>query len=179
MPIISRIVKGIGSGIGLASEAIAHSKEKKAAQEAGTASPHTASRTQSPFPAADRQASTSSTESDDLTSEDFERDDQDWALDEAAAKLEPPPPYGDDNLGGTLGVATNDRVNTFLQSHPWKSETGSSHPLPCPVVLPQRRPKDKSRGFVRAYSPVLGECAGIDEATFIEFIDDLDRASQV
>ncbi len=51
-------------------------------------------------------------------------------------------------------------------------------PSPAPVILPQRRPKQKSRGFVRAYAPLLGECAGIDQATFVDFLETFDKSSQ-
>ncbi|KAJ3960526.1 hypothetical protein N0V92_002850 [Colletotrichum tropicale] len=44
-----------------------------------------------------------------------------------------------------------------------------------PVVLPQRRPKTRVRGFVRAYAPVLA-AAGIDEEAFLDFIDTLNRS---
>lgn len=43
------------------------------------------------------------------------------------------------------------------------------------VVIPQRRPSDRARGFVRAYAPDLLRC-GIDQATFLRFIDDLNRS---
>jgi hypothetical protein len=41
--------------------------------------------------------------------------------------------------------------------------------IPLPVILPQRRPKDRTRGFVRAYAPVL-ENVGIDQATWLAFL---------
>lgn len=50
-------------------------------------------------------------------------------------------------------------------------------PLPCPVVLPQRRPHQKSRGFVRAYAPVLYE-AGIPQEAWIGFLNDWDESSK-
>ncbi|EPE10962.1 fad binding domain protein [Ophiostoma piceae UAMH 11346] len=50
--------------------------------------------------------------------------------------------------------------------------------LPCPVIIPQRRPRNKSRGFVRAYAPVLGECAGIDQDVFLRFLKDWHQASK-
>jgi hypothetical protein len=50
--------------------------------------------------------------------------------------------------------------------------------LPFPVVLPQRRPRTKSRGFVRAYAPVLADL-GIDQASFLEFLNGLHKAAQV
>jgi hypothetical protein len=50
--------------------------------------------------------------------------------------------------------------------------------LPRPVILPQRRPNDKSRGFVRAYAPDLGTYKGIDEATFLDFLKQFHTSSQ-
>ncbi|KAI1371139.1 hypothetical protein F4677DRAFT_319258 [Hypoxylon crocopeplum] len=58
---------------------------------------------------------------------------------------------------------------------------GSSQPvaqgrLPYPVILPQRRPKQRDRGFIRAYAPDLMRC-GIDEPTFMAFLDGFDKAT--
>lgn len=41
--------------------------------------------------------------------------------------------------------------------------------LPLPVVLPQRRPKGRSRGFIRAFALVL-ENYTIDQATWHTFL---------
>lgn len=43
-----------------------------------------------------------------------------------------------------------------------------------PVVLPQRRPNKRGRGFIRAYAPTLSE-AGISQAMFLDIIDNLNR----
>jgi hypothetical protein len=51
-------------------------------------------------------------------------------------------------------------------------------PLPLPVILPQRRPNSKSRGFVRAYAPDLWHCKGIDQQTFLAFLGDFHKSSQ-
>ncbi len=50
--------------------------------------------------------------------------------------------------------------------------------LPCPVVIPQRRPRYKDRGFVRAYAPVMADC-GISQAVFLQFLADWHKASKV
>lgn len=42
--------------------------------------------------------------------------------------------------------------------------------LPRPVIIPQRRPRRRDRGFIRAYAPDLIQC-GIDQATFLSFLD--------
>lgn len=58
--------------------------------------------------------------------------------------------------------------DTFIPTHPIPRELQINPTrigkLPLTVVLPQRRPKDGSRGFIRAYASVLENC-GIDQAT--------------
>lgn len=49
--------------------------------------------------------------------------------------------------------------------------------LPCPVILPQRRPRKKARGFIRAYSPVLSDC-GISQEVFLKFLKNFHTSSQ-
>ncbi|KAL2428750.1 Burnettramic acids biosynthesis cluster protein E [Exophiala dermatitidis] len=187
MPLITGLVKGIGSGIGLAAEAIADHKERKQAKERGV-SPNT--------PGDSPGSEQSYSSSGDLYGPDTEKrgrqpreaednpespyylqdDKAEWALDEAAADL--PPPSYDDSASSTP-VSADEAARAFLNNHDVAPTPSQSYqPLPCPVILPQRRPKDKSRGFIRAYAPVLGECSGIDERTFIDFLNDLDRASR-
>jgi hypothetical protein len=84
-----------------------------------------------------------------------------------------PPPY---TIGG-YGESPNRALPPTLQRSSSPSITVRGR-LPCPVVIPQRRPKDKERGFIRAYAPALLEC-GIDEATFMNFIDSLNQATKV
>lgn len=55
---------------------------------------------------------------------------------------------------------------------------GPKTKLPFPVIIPQRRPGAKRRGFVRAYAPVLQDC-GIGQDVFLKFISDFHKASQV
>lgn len=50
--------------------------------------------------------------------------------------------------------------------------------IPCPVIIPQRRPRNKDRGFVRAYAPVLADC-GVSQGVFLQFLEDWDKASKV
>ncbi|OJJ48054.1 hypothetical protein ASPZODRAFT_131696 [Penicilliopsis zonata CBS 506.65] len=49
--------------------------------------------------------------------------------------------------------------------------------LPVPVIIPQRRPGNKDRGFVRAYAPVLEE-SGIGPDVFMQFLDTLDQQNK-
>ncbi|OAL33241.1 hypothetical protein AYO20_07558 [Fonsecaea nubica] len=195
MPIISRLVKGIGAGIGAASEAIADHKEKKAARERGV----------SPNPPGENQVGESSRsrfesgaqsghsedkkshahahddnddDSSSISSSDLDNDTAEWALDEVAEELDQPPPTYDE-AAATSPASDEEVARAFLHQHKIvPAPVQQLTKLPCPVILPQRRPKDKSRGFVRAYAPLLGECAGIDQKTFIDFINDLDVASK-
>lgn len=50
-------------------------------------------------------------------------------------------------------------------------------PLPLPVIIPQRRPEKKSRGFAIAYAPSLENC-GIDQQMFLDFILKFNKACE-
>ena len=50
--------------------------------------------------------------------------------------------------------------------------------LSCPVVVPQRRPGRKGRGFMRAYAPVLSDY-DISEEFFLAFLKTFHKASMV
>lgn len=69
-------------------------------------------------------------------------------------------------------------VSSFVGQHPPPPYCQRSSKLPCPVIVPQRRPRDKTRGFIRAYAPILSEC-GIDQTTFLQFLETMDKASKV
>lgn len=62
-----------------------------------------------------------------------------------------------------------------LQPEPAAFDSPRGH-LKYPVILPQRRPKKRHRGFIRAYAPDLLNC-GIDQATFLAFLDELDKST--
>jgi len=180
MPIISRVIKGVGAGIGMAHEAVADHKEKKAAKNRGT-SPHPpgASTDDKTQPLGkeksndDHDYSSSSSDESDL-----ETDRAEWALDEAVQELEESlPTYNESTAAAS--ASPEEVANSFLESLQLSKAPQQTYtPLPNPVILPQRRPKDKSRGFVRAYAPLLGECSGIDQKMFIDFLNDFDRASR-
>ena len=50
--------------------------------------------------------------------------------------------------------------------------------LSCPVVIPQRRPGSKDRGFMRAYAPVLADF-DLSEESFLAFLKSFHKASLV
>lgn len=116
---------------------------------------------------------------------ELEPDDQDWALDDAAEELTaarspsdeaPPPSYEAAQAEQPVQQVVDNFVATHLSEAQQTDGTLRRIPLPCPVIVPQRRPKQKARGFIRAYAPVLQD-SGIDQRTFIDFVDALDKAA--
>lgn len=76
------------------------------------------------------------------------------------SSLQQPSAFGDGNARYAVASSSRHRANQ----------------LSLPVILPQRRPKDRSRGFVRAYAPDLARC-GIDQEMFLRFIDDFNNST--
>ena len=118
---------------------------------------------------------------------DEENDEADWELDDAAEEqTAPTTPRAIDECNldfSPLGEKDRQRyvdkiVVSFIGQHPPPSYSESPNKLSCSVIVPQRRPRDKTRGFVRAYAPVLSEC-GIDQTTFLQFLKTMDKASKV
>ena len=94
-----------------------------------------------------------------------------WNLDsvepEAAAK-------DGDSQSPKSTKAPSDLAEAFIQRHTLPNYTSQNDRLALPVILPQRRPENRARGFVRAYAPVLAG-VGIDQATFLDFIDTFNK----
>ncbi|KAA8566480.1 hypothetical protein EYC84_009042 [Monilinia fructicola] len=99
--------------------------------------------------------------------ESYDEDDEgDWIRDDTQAELSL---YNEETIDEPESV--KQIVGDFTKQHPYSS---SSRPnikqgLPVPVIIPERRPGSKHRGFVRAYAPVLNDC-GIDQGTFMDFL---------
>jgi hypothetical protein len=114
-----------------------------------------------------------------------EEDEQNWALDDAANALEQPVSEESRQLSenNTLSVkygvdgqpSLDSLVAIVLSKCP--PITYSPPRLERPVIIPQRRPGEAGRGFIRAYAPVLAE-SGIPQETFISFLKTFHRASQ-
>ncbi|KAH9214357.1 hypothetical protein DL95DRAFT_446516 [Leptodontidium sp. 2 PMI_412] len=192
------LVKLIGSGIGLASESIKHHKAKKAekaalsnAGESSTAeSSREAQSDDAPpqyievsdeqgekliaqgkaVPVDEKHFKKTHSDDDNQTTSEEEGDEEAWELDEASSPLE-------ESDSTETPRDTNTLTNEFLRSQPPPAYTQIKAQLPCPVILPQRRPRDKKRGFVRAYAPVLDE-VGIDQATFLQFLKTFKKACE-
>lgn len=75
-------------------------------------------------------------------------------------------------VGNGMGNGIGSRMGSGVESPGSSLPPG---PLRYPVILPQRRPKNRARGFVRAYAPDLME-VGIDQATFMAFLDGFEKS---
>ena len=198
------IVRLVGSGIGFASEALSAHKENKqrSRSPAPSAQPSDNANTEPPpydsvvEVANDHEArqlidqgkavpANAPHEVNVDDSEEANDDEAYWELDEATDPDPPAYDYSPSVRGEIDSVEPESEeakpdvhklVQKFLASHP--APTHAVGQLPCPVIIPQRRPRTKSRGFVRAYAPVLDDC-GIDQDTFLEFLKTFHKASQV
>ncbi|KAF3044719.1 hypothetical protein E8E12_009721 [Didymella heteroderae] len=68
-------------------------------------------------------------------------------------------------------LAPTDLAAAFLNRHP-SPTSADSHPLPdliTPVLIPQRRPNIRGRGFALAYAPILSTF-DISQNAFLDFI---------
>ncbi|RAH65901.1 uncharacterized protein BO66DRAFT_460862 [Aspergillus aculeatinus CBS 121060] len=164
---IGKVVKLIATPFGLASEAIHEHRIKKVKHENDPV------RVQLPPQHADRLiASGHALPADEdeepthtlIHDDGVDHDEQDWALDEMMASDEQDE-EGSNNNNDTHGSQTA------------RAATTTRKKLPFPVILPQRRPRTKTRGFVRAYAPVLQD-AGVDQTTFLRFLKDLHTHAQ-
>jgi len=166
--IIGLAVKGISVGIGLAGEKYHDHKTRKAAlvDQEQTDTPE-------------------DTYQDEAFLEpgaETANDERIWALDEVAGD---PPTYDETPPAYETADQFSDPTVSDLVQH--VAETKARHVnvntenefsrLPYPVIIPQRRPGTKSRGWARAYAPDL-EPMGIDQDTFLDFLKGWDKASQ-
>lgn len=196
--LVSGIVRGVAAGIGLASESYHNHQEKKKAQAAAAATTEGESSraiyndgsqqqdSAQGFPDGkrhgpeehDRNDSSDSDEPggpvhvDPDTSRDMEE--AAWQLDDAQMELAPPPDYA---TVMAQDIDVNAMAEGFVRNHTFLSNQQiQHHRLPMPVILPQRRPGARARGFIHAYAPLLQD-VGIDQTTFIDFIKELNMAT--
>ncbi|KIV86735.1 hypothetical protein PV11_02330 [Exophiala sideris] len=160
--ILGGIVKGVASGVGLVSESIHDHNERKKAKAHGSTT--------------DGEASHSARQVDSKNPALEEGDEEHWELDEAQDEL-----TGVHSHDLSLSMSKHDQINptevtdAFIRRYPVRGAEPAR--LPLPVVLPQRRPKDRSRGFIRAYAPDLA-LKDIDQHMFLDFIETFNMASQ-
>lgn len=197
-------IRGIAGGVGLVSESLKDRKEKKAAdkeaKQAGTISGET-SNVDSTFGGPPPSYTTETGTGDvqeypdekklgqvtagkpvymhspphdaevDVKIEQAELEDE-WNLDDAQDDIM-------DRSPERIAVYNIDELeNNFIRNNPFPQNVNQQPlgRLQHPVMLPQRRPKDRSRGFIRAYAPLLQDC-GIDQATWLSFLDNFQKSS--
>ncbi|KAJ6000789.1 hypothetical protein N7481_001198 [Penicillium waksmanii] len=87
----------------------------------------------------------------------------------------------DEEDGTPIDTATEEEANTaiasFIESNSRIVVSPSYKRIACPVVIPQRRPGNKERGFMKAYAPMLSQY-DISQEHFYDFINALNKAVQ-
>ncbi|KAF7917834.1 uncharacterized protein EAE97_011972 [Botrytis byssoidea] len=196
--IIEGAIKGIAAGIGLASESVHAHKAKKAGKSQSQSLRASSSE--------DVQHQSSSSNDVGISHEDStavesgvlheKNDEQIWELDAAQDELAPvetqqvPPsdltvqesdaetqiPQGKEKHTVFMKVF----VSRFITKYPapqYPPSHSITNRLPLPVILPQRRPKSRSRGFIHAYAPLLQNC-DISETIWLDFLRTFNEATQ-
>lgn len=162
---LGALVQGAAAGVGLASESIQHHREKKRAQKQQEQHSITAGH------------STSQDERGHGGNLPEECDEAAWQLDEAqddlAGEENRTSMDNSQNAPGHVSALADD----FIRTHPSEEAPARSGCLDMPVVITQRRPKARTRGFIQAYAPLL-QNAGIDQPAFLDFIENLNKAVQ-
>lgn len=156
-PPLRKIVKTLASGVGLASEAIQHHKEKKAMEQNNN----------------DKGVQKEMQGESSMVKARGEE--EVWQLDELQDELARDDGSRDDP---TADPSTSTLADEFIETHqhpPPYSSLESPARLELPVIITQKRPKDRARGFIRAYAPLLQD-VGIDQDAFLDFIDNLNKA---
>ncbi|KAF7922239.1 hypothetical protein BELL_0255g00010 [Botrytis elliptica] len=164
-----RPIRDAVSGIiGFGTDAYASFKEKKVS--AGESEERNVQRAKTPeaseSPTIEHNSFTTAFDAHGYESYD-EDDEGDWVRDNTQAELSP---YDQEIVDEPESV--KQILGDFGKQHPGISS--STRPnikqgLPVPIIIPERRPGSKHRGFVRAYAPVLIDC-GIDQDTFMDFL---------
>lgn len=193
---MGRLVKLIGSAIGLTSEAIAARRSSSSARASNSANSTDGARNYKYVDLPEERAQeliakdqavpldvkdakgTKDTKNKDYDSDSDDtvvEDEVEWELDDA---LKENPSAEESMIGKEPQYTVDEFVKSFSTAHPLPPIAPPVGRLPCPVIIPQRRPHSKSRGFIRAYAPVLSEC-GIDQDSFLYFLKMFHRESKV
>lgn len=157
-----KLAKGISGLVGLGQEAYQHNKEKKAAATA--AEPSSAQpRPVCPAPPSytdvvDREKG----ETDVTTSSDEEDDEELWLEDDAQTAIQPAKEESRPKIHNAAKW-----TEAFLRRNP--PPPLQQVPLPAPVIIPQRRPGSRTRGFIQAYAPAMAD-SGIDQKAWLEIM---------
>ena len=126
------------------------------------------SRSKSPQPPHDDEEAPQLVDSEE-DADPLDADEAQWALDDAQAPLEHPDAREEDDKNDVDKILAK-----FIAKHPPPSCEQALQPLPLPVIIPQKRPGTKLKGFIHAYAPVL-EDSGIDQPTWFDFLNSLQK----
>ncbi|KAF5010262.1 hypothetical protein FDECE_3580 [Fusarium decemcellulare] len=144
--LVDEIVRAAAASIGFVSEAMHHRRERKKA----------------------RAQASSDQSGQDETDSPAQVNEAIWKLDEAEQEAAPP------ETKSPSPKEPKELARAFIERHPFYPDEICKTELELPVILPQRRPSSRARGFVRAYSPSLAQ-KGIDQDTFLDFIDTFNK----
>ena len=105
---------------------------------------------------------------------------QEWTLDDVETELTEETRAVNPADSNPTPPKPEDQAVTFINDHENDLQHSSSgtRPIPQAVLIPQRRPGNRQRGFIRAYAPILNEYAGINQDMFMDFLSDFDKASK-
>lgn len=156
------LVQGAAAGVGFASESIQHHKEKKRAQKQQEQQSSTPGRATSPDEREYREGLPE------------ECDEAAWQLDEAQDDLAEANRTSTANTQSAPGDVST-LADDFIRTHRSEELPVPGGRLDLPVIITQRRPKARTRGFIQAYAPLL-EGAGIDQPAFLDFLQKLNKA---
>jgi hypothetical protein len=154
--IISGLVQNVGGGIGLVSEAYKARKANKTQKQADT----NLSRDES---------------MSDHTTATFDLEEA-WEFDEAQDDLTSTPGIGEPDET-TNPITLAEAFLLRLSPSQYTTPALPTQKLPFPIIIPQRRPTDRSRGMIKAYPPILST-RDIDQATFLDFLDTFNKSTQ-
>ncbi|PQE19357.1 FAD binding domain protein [Rutstroemia sp. NJR-2017a BVV2] len=156
------ISNAVSSIIGFGTDAYASYKNKK---DQSRAENQDSSNTEAPI-----GSSAQHPDPENYEYESYDEDDEgDWLRDETQCELSSYKEEGETNVNQISAEITKSQAEVPTPS------PRPLHALPVPVIIPERRPGSKHRGFVRAYAPVLDDC-GIDQTTFIDFLKGFEGA---
>lgn len=169
-------IRGLASGIGLVSEYRHHRKEQAAAKNAVPVSEYIvpSGRHEHPFEPVISEDISNPRNQTSHAGEGIEAvtaDEDQWYLDEAQDQLT----NNAEKPKKKIEHTPTKMIKNFTTAHPL-IEGVEYETLLLPVILPQRRPKNRTRGFIRAYASELQKC-GIDQETFMELIEVFNTAT--
>lgn len=148
---ITTVTKGVSAGIGLAAEKYHDHKDRKTALAAQEQSTNTSPNSQE--------------DDDDVVTD--EQDDARHPLSQETSNEEQ-----EHESERTVEELVRDSIATYSSEPVLQPQH-----LPYPIVIPQRRPGTKTRGFARAYPPDLASF-GIEQELFLRFLKNFHSASQ-